>query len=418
VIHLACWYCRSTPGCDSLWKTSQNNHVNLLVDFNQSPDIQKVKQSSLGVIRQENLTSQLMNGQRAAPQTDQLLMPLLTAANEAESQSFLAQLLSEQASPIIKGIINEKLHIFRTSEAQLERQDAEDVHSDVMAQILARLTGLRDSEGAETILDFRGYVATTTSNACHQYLRRKYPQRWRLKNRLRYLLTHRPEFAVWQDDKGKQLCGFAAWRERDFNPVTPQQLTQLRDDHLGLDAASKSQIGALTDLLVGIFEGVNGPVEIDALVTTVAHCQGIIDHPISGVASREGESPTLEESLHDTRESVAVEFELRSYLQFLWSEIVKLPLTQRKALLLNLKDLQEGVIALLPLTGAATFRDIAAALAMTAEDLAGLWNKLPLDDATIADQLGLTRQQVINLRKSARARLARRMTAFDEANQK
>ncbi|HEX6732037.1 MAG TPA: hypothetical protein VF074_18615, partial [Pyrinomonadaceae bacterium] len=374
-----------------------------------------------GVIRQESLTSQLMNGARAAPQTDQLLMPLLTAANEAESQSVLAQLLSEQASPIIKGIINEKLHIFRTSEAQLERQDAEDVHSEVMAQILARLTGLRDSDGAETILDFRGYVATATSNACHQYLRRKYPQRWRLKNRLRYLLTHRPEFAVWQDDKGKQLCGFAAWRERDINPVTDEQLTQLRGEilgHLGLDATSKSRIGALNDLLVGIFEGVNGPVEIDALVTTVAHFQGIIDHPISGVASREGESPTLEESLPDTKKSVAVEFELRSYLQCLWSEIVKLPLTQRKALLLNLKDLQEGVIALLPLTGAATFRDIAAALAMTAEDLVGLWNKLPLDDATIADQLGLTRQQVINLRKSARARLARRMTAFDEAKQK
>jgi len=359
-----------------------------------------------------------MNGQRAAPHTDQLLMPLLTAANEAESQSFLAQLLSEQASPIIRGIINEKLHIFRTSEAQLERQDAEDLHSDVMAQILARLTGLRDSEGAESILDFRGYVATATSNACHQYLRRKYPQRWRLKNRLRYLLTHRPEFAVWQDDKGKQLCGFAVWRVRDINPVTQQQLTQLRDDHLEHDAASKSRIGALTDLLVGIFEGANGPVEIDALVTTVAHFQGIIDRPISDVGSREGESPTLEESLPDTRASVAVEFEIRSYLQALWSEIVKLPLTQRKALLLNLKDLQEGVIALLPLTGAATFRDIAAALAMTAEDLAGLWNKLPLDDATIAHQLGLTRQQVINLRKSARARLARRMTAFDEAKQK
>lgn len=348
-------------------------------------------------------------------------MPLLTAANEAESQSVLAQLLSEQASPIIKGIINEKLHIFRTSEDQVERQDAEDVHSEVMAQILARLTGLRDSEGAETILDFRGYVATATSNACHQYLRRKYPQRWRLKNRLRYLLTHRPEFAVWQDDKGKQLCGFAVWRERDINPVTEEQLTQLRGEilgHLGPDAASKSRIQALTDLLVGIFEGVNGPVEIDALVTTVAHFQGIIDHPISDVASREGESTTLEESLPDTRASVAVEFEIRSYLQFLWSEIVKLPLTQRKALLLNLKDLQEGVIALLPLTGAATFRDVAAALDMTAEDLAGLWNKLPLDDATIADQLGLTRQQVINLRKSARARLARRMTAFDEAKHK
>jgi hypothetical protein len=37
---------------------------------------------------------------------------------------------------------------------------------------------------------------------------------------------------------------------------------------------------------------------------------------------------------------------------------------------------------------------------------------LPLDDATIAGLLGLTRQQVINLRKSARERLARRLKGF------
>jgi hypothetical protein len=38
-----------------------------------------------------------------------------------------------------------------------------------------------------------------------------------------------------------------------------------------------------------------------------------------------------------------------------------------------------------------------------------LWKELPLDDLTIAGRLGATRQQVINLRKSARARLVRRL---------
>jgi hypothetical protein len=42
-------------------------------------------------------------------------------------------------------------------------------------------------------------------------------------------------------------------------------------------------------------------------------------------------------------------------------------------------------------------------------DLDELWDELPLDDLKIAARLGMTRQQVINLRKSARARLARRM---------
>jgi hypothetical protein len=86
---------------------------------------------------------------------------------------------------------------------------------------------------------------------------------------------------------------------------------------------------------------------------------------------------------------------------------------QRRALLLNLRGTDgRGCIALLPLTGVATLQQIAAALEMPAEHLAGLWRSLPLDDIALAEQLSLTRQQVINLRKSARARLARRLKAF------
>jgi hypothetical protein len=41
-----------------------------------------------------------------------------------------------------------------------------------------------------------------------------------------------------------------------------------------------------------------------------------------------------------------------------------------------------------------------------------MWESLPLDDTAIADRLNLTRQQVINLRKAARMRLARRMAGW------
>ena len=45
---------------------------------------------------------------------------------------------------------------------------------------------------------------------------------------------------------------------------------------------------------------------------------------------------------------------------------------------------------------------------------AELWNDLPLEDSAIAQLLGITRQQVINLRKTARERLARRMRAREK----
>jgi len=82
-------------------------------------------------------------------------------------------------------------------------------------------------------------------------------------------------------------------------------------------------------------------------------------------------------------------------------------------LLLNLKDASGfGCITLFPATGIATIRELATALELSAERLAELWNDLPIEDARIAELLGLTRQQVINARKSGRERLARRLKGF------
>ena len=51
-------------------------------------------------------------------------------------------------------------------------------------------------------------------------------------------------------------------------------------------------------------------------------------------------------------------------------------------------------------------------LRATASEFASLWNQLPLDDSTIANRLGVTREHVINLRKFAHARLSRRMAGW------
>ncbi|HEX7771867.1 MAG TPA: hypothetical protein VF435_05565, partial [Pyrinomonadaceae bacterium] len=80
---------------------------------------------------------------------------------------------------------------------------------------------------------------------------------------------------------------------------------------------------------------------------------------------------------------------------------------------LNLKDASGfGCITLFPAIGIATIRQLATALELSAERLAELWNELPIEDARIAELLGLTRQQVINARKSGRERLARRLKGF------
>ena len=92
-------------------------------------------------------------------------------------------------------------------------------------------------------------------------------------------------------------------------------------------------------------------------------------------------------------------------------EICQLPRRQRVALLLNLRNPQGiNIITLLPVTSIATFEQIAQTLEIPAGEFETLWADLPLDDLSIATYLGATRQQVINLRKTARERLLRRMS--------
>jgi hypothetical protein len=100
----------------------------------------------------------------------------------------------------------------------------------------------------------------------------------------------------------------------------------------------------------------------------------------------------------------------RHLLEQVWDEVPKLPRRQRVALLLNLRDVNgSGMLWLLPVAGVATIRQIALILEIPDAEFAQLWRELPLDDAAIAVRLGCTRQQVINLRVSARKRLANRL---------
>ena len=331
--------------------------------------------------------------------SDVLLSPYLNARSDAESDSLLTTLLVEHADPVIRKIIGRKLSdCFR-------HQESEDVHGEVVTQLLERLRLCKAGSDA-AIQDFRNYVAVTAYNACHEYLRNKYPERRRLKNRLRYLLTHHAAFGLWQTETGDWLGGFSGWMTRRIKIASVSKLRQLPAEpeiFASLPASGESSCAMLVDLLTAIFRDVGEPVEFEALVNSVADLQGIKDH------SEPTNWEEQEVRLKATAQDFVVETEQRSYLRRLWSEIVQLPLRQRVALLLNLKDINEGVVMLFPLTGVASIRQIAETLAIPADEFSLLWNDLPLEDAAIAIRLGLTRQGVINLRKSARARLSRRM---------
>ncbi len=83
---------------------------------------------------------------------------------------------------------------------------------------------------------------------------------------------------------------------------------------------------------------------------------------------------------------------------------------QRVALLLNLRDDgQQDALTLITTAGVATHDELSACIGLSPVELTALLPDLPQDDLAIASRLGVTRRQVINLRKCARERLARRL---------
>ncbi len=60
-------------------------------------------------------------------------------------------------------------------------------------------------------------------------MRRQFPERHALKNRLHYLLTRQRGFAFWQNDDGKLMVGFATWQGQK-QAAAEAQLKHLSED--------------------------------------------------------------------------------------------------------------------------------------------------------------------------------------------
>lgn len=366
-----------------------------------------------------------MGRQVVIQESDALLTPFLEADSESESASILTELISVQATPIIRGIIRYKLRVQLVNRSiSRQRLDAEDIRGEVVLQLLKRLQALKAAPH-NAIADFRSYVATTTYHTCDQFLRREHPQRWHLKNKLRYVLKHRPVFALWQNGEG-WFCGLTEWWDQlQIEPGSPSRIAKAGRAQQVLDGLQSSGAKEFTGegprqlkiehLLLAIFKHVGLPIELDEMVTVVSTLWGISGQTFQAA---EGSDPgdRTNELTPDARKDAAFEIEKRDDLERTWAEICQLPMRQRVALLLSLRDPGgRSALLLLPVTGIATIHQIAEALDTPAEQFAALWNRLPLDDATISGQLGVTRQQVINLRKSARERLARRLKSLKQS---
>jgi hypothetical protein len=303
---------------------------------------------------------------------DDLLPQFLDCSDLDESERLLERLVAEQASPIVERIVSSKIR----------GTIAEDVRGDVVADLISRLRELKESGDRETIRDFRAYSAVAAYHGCDKYYRRAFPQRYRLENQLRYLLGKHVRLAIWVGADGEWLCGNKAWRNR-------QPLIKVAGN-----AVRTGSLEAIR-LVEKILDESSAPLAFDELVERVAKHWRISDKRELRGLDLAHQGPSVETKLAQ-----------RGWLKKVWGEIDGLPRAQRISLLLNLRDERgEAALTLLPVTGVASLAQIAKAVEMSVEELTRIWNGLPLDDLRIAARLGLNRQRVIELRRSARQRL-------------
>ena len=319
----------------------------------------------------------------------------------AASGRDLSILCETEIEPVIKRFICAKLHTsLRQSDDSQNNQDALELAGEAKLLVLQKL---QHSNGLEPIRDLEAYVKTVTANVINQYLRRKYPRRLSLKNQFRYVFTHHPKLSIWRTDEHRWVCGHSG-HLAESRPASTIRFSdeQLRELRTRIESDRDNAESNILSLTFAVLEIQDGPVFLDELVSLACEVLNIVEpaevpqpeNVTEPMTSREG---TAHETLEDE------EFAGR-----MWAAILELPPRHRIALLLNFKDDSENLIMMLPTMRAASMRDIADALGFGHKEFAGLMGQLPWDDKRIAEHVGITRQQVINLRQSARQMLRRK----------
>ena len=125
------------------------------------------------------------------------------------------------------------------------------------------------------VSNFSAYVAATTLNCCKEYFRSKRPRRWHLRNRLRYLLTHNPELAIWKSKTDDWVAGFSDWKDREHIKI--EEPTRFTLNSELLNKVGPGQV-KLREVIRLIFRQAEGPLYLDDLVAIVIEIPWYREH--------------------------------------------------------------------------------------------------------------------------------------------
>ena len=334
-------------------------------------------------------------------------MPYLTARDDRERQQHLDELVTIRAAPMIRQVLRRRLAFYVSAQGVNENnQDAEDLYQESMTRVVQVLHQLYSASGFE-INNFDLYVSRIASNICTDFLRAKSPARTRLKDRLQYLLKQHKDLVLWEHD-GEILCGFASWRNTGRSAFSDQPWPDLKtklESFQSLHFADENvRFAPVSQITAELFYWIGGPVEIEVLVRMIAYLLDIedeqmesLDDPLRAKWDAYFVSSTRANESHVGANELLVR---------LWQAVIQLPIEQRDAFALSFEDeAGEDLFTMLRAAEIVNWDEIAQGMGRSVQGVVRLRARMPLNAASIAEELKASRENVYKWRFRAIRRL-------------
>jgi RNA polymerase sigma factor (sigma-70 family) len=337
---------------------------------------------------------------------DNVLVPYLTARDEQERQQHLHELVTIRAAPLIRQVLRRRLAFYVSARGVNENnQDAEDLYQEALMRVVQVLDRLESSSPVE-IENFDLYVSRIASNTCTDFLRARSPARTRLKEGLRYLLKRHKELVSWEHD-GEILCGFALWqntRKSVFSHQSFQDLETKLDSFQSLHFADENvRLAPVSQIVAELFHWIGGPIEIDALVRMTAYLLDIKDEQLE---SLDDPSPRWDVYFLLSNQSHQSDVEANELLARLWQAVIQLPAEQRDAFAMSFEDAAgQDLFTVLRAAEIVNWDELAQGMGRSIQEVAWLRLRMPMDGASVADELKASRENVYKWRFRAIRRL-------------
>ena len=338
---------------------------------------------------------------------DNVLVPYLTARDDRERQQHLDELVTIRAAPMIRQVLRRRLAFYVSAQGVNENnQDAEDLYQESMTRVVQVLHQLYSASGFE-INNFDLYVSRIASNTCTDFLRAKSPARTRLKDRLQYLLKQHKDLVLWEHD-GEILCGFASWRNTGRSAFSDQPWPDLKtklESFQSLHFADENvRFAPVSQITAELFYWIGGPVEIEVLVRMIAYLLDIedeqmesLDDPLRAKWDAYFVSSTRANESHVGANELLVR---------LWQAVIQLPIEQRDAFALSFEDeAGEDLFTMLRAAEIVNWDEIAQGMGRSVQGVVRLRARMPLNAASIAEELKASRENVYKWRFRAIRRL-------------